>query len=662
DGGYVGDPEGYFFPHKYEITEALAARTDHLLGIEVTCSPQRDPKAKRNITGVFQHDDSLDPDFNPGGLWRRVSIERTGPVRIRHLRVVCRDANDVRATIAFRAVLDAAEAGEVTLRSSVGETTVEDVRRLAAGENQVEWQVRIDDPELWWPHALGDQPLHPVVVEVVPHLESEAPGSEDRSDGDRSGGGSDGDSDERNEPALLGPVSHRVERRIGLRKVTMRGWGLHVNGQRLFTKGINVGPTRLDIAEATPDRIAADVALAKEANVDLLRVRGHIARRELYDAADEAGLLIWQDFPLQWGYARTIRKQAVRQAREAVDLLGHHPSIVVWCAHNDPEQVGAGPGAAGVGNEGGRSPLRFLVGQELPSWNRSVLDRSVKRTIDKADGSRPVIAHSGVLPHPPMLDGTDSHLGFGWYHGDARDLAGFARALPRMVRFVTEFGARSVPETDDFLDPKAWPDLDWDELERVHGLERAVFAERVPPADFLTFGAWRAATQNYQADVVRRQVETLRRIKYRPTGGFAVRSLADTHPAVSWSLLDHERVPKAAWAAFVEACRPVIVTADHLPAELVAGSAHAIDVHVVSDLREPLDEVEVTAILRWGSTHEQRWRFGGSIGADRCVRVGTLQIEVPDAVGPITLDLRLRGEGIPGGEVHRSDRSRIVPR
>ena len=44
-----------------------------------------------------------------------------------------------------------------------------------------------------------------------------------------------------------------------------------------------------------------------------------------------------------------------------------------------------------------------------------MLDRSVKRALEQADGTRPVIAHSGVLPHPPQLDGTDSHLYFGWY-------------------------------------------------------------------------------------------------------------------------------------------------------------------------------------------------------------------------------------------------------
>src|SRR3546814_2673127 len=91
----------------------------------------------------------------------------------------------------------------------------------------------------------------------------------------------------------------------------------------------NQGPTRMQLAEATAEDLARDVDLALDANLDLLRIHGHISRPELYDAADERGLLIWQDLPLQWGYARGIRKQAVQQATAAVDLLGHHPSLAL---------------------------------------------------------------------------------------------------------------------------------------------------------------------------------------------------------------------------------------------------------------------------------------------------------------------------------------------
>ena len=41
DGGYVGDTEGYFFPHEFEVTEALSRRSEHLLGVEAACARNR---------------------------------------------------------------------------------------------------------------------------------------------------------------------------------------------------------------------------------------------------------------------------------------------------------------------------------------------------------------------------------------------------------------------------------------------------------------------------------------------------------------------------------------------------------------------------------------------------------------------------------------------
>lgn len=634
DGQYVGDTEGYFFPHAFEVTEALAAQREHHLGVEVTCSHPGDRTAKRNLTGTLQHAPYLDPTWNPGGIWRPVTLERTGPVRIRHWRAKVRDATERWATVQFRVVLDAAEAGDVVLRSAVGDVERREVRRVAAGENQVEWQLRIDEPALWWPHALGDQPLHDLAIEVTPVPE----GAEDAPDG--------------------APPSHAVGGRIGLRQVHLRNWVLHVNGERLFAKGVLAGPTRQRLAEATPAELRRDVELAREAGLDLLRLHAHIARPETYDAADELGMLIWQDFPLYRGYARTVRKQALRQAREAVDLLAHRPSVAIWCAHDEPFAVDGDP----VDDpDVVTTPAKLLAAQQLPSWNRSILDRSVRRAIDRADGTRPVIAHSGVLPHPPQLDGTDTHVSFGWALGDPRDLVGFARAVPRLVRWVGDLSAQSVPDTDGFAEPERWPDLDWDALGEVHGMARSVFARRVPPEDHPSVDAWRQATQEHQADVVRHQVEALRRLKYRPTGGFTVHLLADGHPAISSSLLDHERVPKLAWHALRDACRPVIATADRLPAELLVGEAIALDVHVVSDLRVPVEDLEVHATLRWDGG-EHRWRFAGAIAADTVARVGTLQIEVPDAPGPVTLDLELTGPTLGDAPIERTDKGRIVSR
>ena len=97
DGAYLGDPEGYFAPHSFDITDLSRLDDEHVLAIEVTCAPQRDVRNRRNITGVLQQSEWFDRSFNPGGLWRPVRLYDTGPVRIDRLRVLCRDADPRRA-------------------------------------------------------------------------------------------------------------------------------------------------------------------------------------------------------------------------------------------------------------------------------------------------------------------------------------------------------------------------------------------------------------------------------------------------------------------------------------------------------------------------------------------------------------------------------------
>src|SRR3954447_25499377 len=203
DGAYLGDTEGYFLPHTFEVTEQLSERREHTLVVEVACAPQTDRTAKRNLTGVFQHWDCLDPEWNPGGIWRPVRVETTGPVRIRDLRVLCSDATAARAVVTMRANLLSDEARTVVVRSRVGAVDHELTSTVAAGENHVEWTVTIDQPELWWPWSLGDQPLHQVEVEAV----------------------------------VDDVVSHRRAVKTGLRRISFDKWICSVNGERLYLKG-----------------------------------------------------------------------------------------------------------------------------------------------------------------------------------------------------------------------------------------------------------------------------------------------------------------------------------------------------------------------------------------------------------------------------------------
>lgn len=261
------------------------------------------------------------------------------------------------------------------------------------------------------------------------------------------------------------------------------------------------------------------------------------------------------------------------------------------------------------------------------------------------DGSRPVIAHAGVWPHP--LGGTDSHLYFGWYHGRVGDLAPTLARLPVMARWVGEFGAQAVPDSDEFMQPERWPDLDWHHLGRAHALQKSIFERRVPPGDHPSLASWRAATQRYQAELIRHHVETIRRLKYRPAGGFCQFMLADAQPAVSWAVLDHRRVAKDGYAALAASCAPLIVIADRPAERYRPGDRVRLDVHVVNDRRSRLAETEFTAELLWPGGG-RRWRFAGDVPADGCCRVARLDVALPAGTpdGDISLNLELAdGQG-----------------
>ena len=614
DGSYLGDTEGYFFPHSFDATALLRARPEHVLAVEVACERPARAHGKRAFTGVWSDESCIDPSYNPGGIWAPVRLATTGPVRVSSLRVACTEATPERAVLELSAVLDSAGRLTVNLATEVraagagqggdeaakgaaegGGTVAEgggtvaraDTQQpLAIGRNTVRWRLEVPKPRLWWPSGLGEQALYEVRVAV----------------------------------AHEGEQSDSRRLRTGLRQVRAHDLRFFVNGESLFLKGANLMPTRRDLAYASAGEVARDVHIARDAGLNLLRVHAHVGRPELYEVADELGVLLWQDMPLHGSY-RGARRQAVRQAGKAVDLLSHHPSVVVWCCHNEPFPFGP----TGTGWRPARSVLR-VAAQALPNPYRSLLDQSTRRAFERSDSSRPVVPSSGVLPH--LARASASHLYFGWYHGEPRDLARAAKLWPATTRFVSELGAQAVPEGDGPVGEHDWPQLPWDDLVHHFCLQKGVFDRRVPPAGYSSYQAWREATQAYQAELLRCQVEALRKLRHRPTGGFAVHFLNDSQPAVSASLLDSERRPKQALASLAGACAPVLVVADWPAASYAPGAELSFDVHVVNDTREALRDAVLEARVAWPGGGRV-WRVAGDADALGCTFVKNFRLFLP---------------------------------
>jgi len=588
-------------------------RRRHVLAVDVTCSRFGDPNERSDLMGAI-----LDPQLsgtaglNPGGIWQPVSLHDTGSSAIQHFRVVCVAADKARARLALRCVFDHPEGGSVLLRTRVAGVDHELRHPAAIGENRVEWTIDIPEPDLWWPHRLGEQPLHELSCELI----------------------------------VDGKVHDHRGCRTAFRTIRLDNWILSINGQRLFAKGIVMLPTTPRPGDASALQVAGDVKAARNAGLDFIRLASHIARPELYRAADELGMLIWQEFTLRGVMARSVRGQAVRQAREMVDLLGHHPSIAVWCVHDEPFK---------------RPPVATatppIIGQQKPSWNRAVLDASVRRVIQRTDGSRPVIAHTAVPPHFPQLDGTTSHLWFGWHDRSVADLGPALARVPRMGRFVTAFGAASVsPDLPELSGPR-WPALNWDAIADAIGARTDSLHHLAPPAPVSDGPTWARLTEVAQAELLRTTIETLRRLKYRPTGGFAAFYLADPSPAGGFGVFRSDRRAKPAWNALVEACRPVILVADPLPTSLRIGETRQVAIHVVSDLQDEIADALITATVTNPAGEQTTTTWNGAVAADSCELVGHVEIVGAVHPGPIEVALQLRAAGFEADRTYRSDLS-----
>ena len=619
NGVDLGRHEGYFMPQEHEVTAWVAA--ENTLLVEVECPDEHNKFGKRLITGVFSHWDCLDPATNPGGIWLPIELITTGPVRLKEVLLHSEAVDERLATLRFRATLDAAQAGDATLRWTFTPKNfagavhaIEQRHALAPGVQEIVGRLEIRDPQLWWTHDLGHPNLYRARLEVVQ-------GSE---------------------------VSDAQEFDFGIRHFSLRNWIAHLNGVRFLVKGNNYAPGDTRIATMTPERYAHDMRLARECHMNLLRVHAHVEHPAFYAAADEAGILLWQDFPLQWLYRRSVLPEARRQAHLMVRQLYNHPSVAIWCMHNEPIYV------ADTNDESVATAIRTYISVFIWSWNRDVMDTQLKRIAEAEDRTRPVVRASGEYAVPLLRAGTDSHFYYGWYnhvYGPLRAWEPIARHFPDNIRFVTEFGAQSFPNLQSclkFMDPDL-SRIDWDYMMARHHFQPGIMAHSIDWRSVRVLEELVELTQEYQSAVNRFYIDRLRYYKYRPTGGIVPFMFHDPNPAISFSILDYWRVPKRSYEAMRVAFNPQYIFTLLAKDRYAVGTPIDIPIYVVNDAHRNVSVAIEARLLAPGGEELAHVARALTLPAD-CMAMEAERLRLtPETPGTYRLVLALRdraGKGI----------------
>jgi len=627
NGRLLGSHYGYFAPFGFDLTPYLKPENLLVICCESPVEPQ--PEKKRHIMGFFNDGDlkpypasaysSLLEPYGievPLGLWQPVQLEYVGSIAIDWLRLKPTfEGTDGRLEVEARLRnLDGRQMdGEVELSvPSPGRDPLRLRREVRLGggmEQTVTMRLALPGARRWQPWRLGGQPLYH--AEVVARSE--------------------------------GGESSRIDDVFAFRElgwdIGPRRWSFGVNGRPMFLRGACYAPSyRLDLLNA--QTFAADLATAKQANLDALRVVANVLPADFYRQADEAGMLVFQDLPLTGTYVyhgrtdetRFFETAAREQQTEMVTLLHNHPSVVMWIAHDGPPWLAT----------------NFDLGDVHAVRQNHSIDQELKSHFDRLDPSRPSIAASGDV---------DLHLGLGWSDGQWSDIA---HVEPLMV---TAFGAQSLPAIGSAAwegIQKRWPVADDEPAWRHVGFQPVNWAERGVglPSAHQGLEQYIEASQSYQADLVRYAAEHLRTRKFESCWGAFAYHLVDPHNGIGFGLLDGARVPKLALQALTDAFKATRVIIEPLAFEAARpfGFLQNPRVPFAARLVVVNDDPELMGrgVVRWSVTREK------AAGARRLDRVrdavqkksysGSVEVEVPTAFEPavsattVSLPLAAQGE------------------
>ena len=618
NGGFIGEHEGYFQRFEFAADEFIRKDGVNLLLVRVDApreTPGEEwPNRKGLVKGVLSHHDArpgcwdmaTGQDMGTGGIWNDVDLLFSGEIRIASLEItptLLWDSGDglgapdgiARARVKVTNHLQVPLACDARLElvsencdgDRDGDAVALESRRvlLSPGMNMLDLVCRVSRPDLWWVWDQGDPSLYRARVSLVARGELCS-----------------------------------AEALFGFREFTSDSNGyLFLNRRPIFIRGTNIIPTQW-LSEYGRGMIDRDIELLRSANVNGVRVHAHVNRSELYDACDRSGILVWQDFALQWSYRETpdLVHSAVTQIREMVEGLYNHPSICIWCCHNEP------------------------------SANRDSLDPILFEVVKSHDATRVIKPNSDFTEHPY----------YGWYYGS---MDRFEHTPNGPI--VSEYGAQALPDVESLAQmvgaDKLWPpdfaawayhDFQYDQTFNVAriGLGRSI-------EEFV------ANSEEYQARLLKLATESYRMAKFTKMAGLFQFMFVDCWPAITWSVIDYDREPKKGYWALARAFQPVLPCIVRERERVVAGLKLLKEIWVVNDLPRPHPDclIEVALENSAGSICEQKV-YPIGVPSNQAVRVysvspGAGEWCVTDSLEPGDYRLRLALKTVEGDLLGEND-------
>ena len=364
-----------------------------------------------------------------------------------------------------------------------------------------------------------------------------------------------------------------VHVRFGMREFTVKDQRFYLNGKPLFVKAALHQPDYPGslAAPETEELARREIALAKEAGFNMLRLHIKTAPRITLDLADEMGMLLYEEPPIGWIKGSEFMKaRCENEVREMVLRDRNHPSVVMWGMLNET-------GNADYVTNGGAQTIK----EDLAKLARS-LDPS-RVVVDDCGGVNATREPSRMMR--PYRDTFEAYDDLHIYQRAPVDLdiQNYYRhnGEPDKLYFLSEFGFGGPEDMEDVLAHygEAKETLkDARFIARMMETAKRGFDERNLDRVFGSFSGMLAEARELQCDAIRFQVDAIR--ANPKTAGYCYTQLCDAGHEFAAGVMDRWRRPKPALEAMKEAqqaVRPLIF----------AGKTNL----------EPREEVNITVLL-----------------------------------------------------------------
>jgi beta-mannosidase len=565
NGHYLGFHEGYFQPFRFVVSEQLKYDTDNVLVVKVNSPIEELGKVwslhKRIIKGVLNHHDTRPggawsvrgQEQNTGGIWAPVSLQISDRVAITHQQVTPEldthfhngiahvDLTIINLTPKPQSVILSLQLQSVNFQDRSDAPIIQE-QILQPGTNQIAVNIPKTDPHLWWTWEHGKPDLYKIDTQIL---------SNDQ-------------------------ILDRSITTFGFRTIRLnpqsQAWEL--NGRRIFLRGTNYIASQW-LSEMTREKYSIDLQLMQQANINSIRVHAHIEAEEFYRLCDEMGLLVWQDFPLQWGYTDTPKfvTEATRQANDMVTMLYNHPSIFTWSIHNEP------PWDA--------TWMKYKYPDYNPNQNR-LLDETIYNSLRSHDSTR----------HLHLASTTREHPWFGWYSGTWQDYG-----KPTTEPLITEFGAQALPNRSSleklFTAAELFPDTPAKlEKWKYHNFQphETFDLAKVPMGK--TTQEFIDNTQQYQAQLIQFAAEAYRRQRYQPVSAIFQFMFVEDWPSINWGVVDYWRQTKPGYEMLKRAYQPILPSIVLTKQQWKVGESIPVELWLINDLSKSIPDSRLTYTLK----------------------------------------------------------------